>query len=129
MKNEENRLLDKFFVLFFYVCKLKINGNNVLKTRRLHTLTTYLGPLPTTMLLFAVVGHPPTVRAVPGLSICALMASPLKFLTPEWPAAPLQANSDQTYWFTNNKDSQTEGDCSVEVNMLSVDVSHSSCKI
>ena len=107
MKNEDNRLLDKL----------------------VHTLTTYLGPLPTTMLLSAVVGHPPTVRAVPGLSICALMAIPLKFLTPEWPAAPLQANSDQTYWFTNNKDNQTEGDCSVEVNMLSVDVSHSSCKI
>ena len=46
MKNDDKRLLDKFFVLLFHVCKLKINGNNVLKTRRLHTLTTYLGPLP-----------------------------------------------------------------------------------
>ena len=74
------------------------------------------------MLFSAVVGHPPTFRAVPGLSTCVLMASPLKFLTPEWPASPLHANSDQTYWFTNNRDSQSEGDCSVEVNMLSVDV-------
>ena len=45
MKNDDNRLLDKFFVLFFHVCKLKINGNKVLKSRKLHTLTTYLGPL------------------------------------------------------------------------------------
>ena len=82
-------------MLFFHVCKLKVNGNKILKTRKLHTLTTYLGPLPTPMLFSAVVGHPPTVRAVPGLSTCALMASPLKFLTPEWPAAPLQANSDR----------------------------------
>ena len=77
------------------------------------------------MLFSAAVGHPLTVRAVPGLSIGALMASLLKLLTPQWSAAPLQANSD-TYWFTNNKDSQSEGDCSVEVNMLSVDVLHSS---
>ena len=95
MKNDDNRLLDKFFVLFFQVCKLKVKGNKVLKSRKLHTLTTYLGPLPTPMLFSAVVGHPPTVRAVPGLSTCALMASPLKFVTPEWSAAPLQANSDR----------------------------------
>ena len=94
MKNDDNRL-DKFLVLFFQVCKLKVNGDKVLKSRKLHTLTTYLGPLPTPMLFSTVVGHPPTIRAVPGLSTGAFMANPLKFLTPEWSAAPLQANSDR----------------------------------
>ena len=82
-------------MLFFQVRKLKVNGNKSLKTRKLHTLTTYLGPFPTPMLFSAVVRDPPTVRAVLGLFTCVLMASPLKVLTPEWSAAPLQANSDR----------------------------------
>lgn len=52
-------------------------------------------PLPTSLLLPTAKGYPPIVRAVPGLSACALMASPFKVFTPEWPAAPLQANSDR----------------------------------
>ena len=50
MKNGDNRLLDKFFLLFFPDCELKVDGNKILKSRKLHTLTTYLGPLRTPML-------------------------------------------------------------------------------
>ena len=50
------------------------------------------GPLPTPLLL-------PTAKAVPGLPACGGL-DPLKFLTPEWPAARHQA---KTHWLSVNK--------------------------
>ena len=87
------------------------------------------GPLPTPLHLSSAVGHPPTVRAVTGLSACAgLGGKHSQIVYTGVACSPAPGKKPSGHVSTNSgryiglQPCQTERDFRVEVNSLSVDV-------